>query len=1251
MTQLRIFLILGLSGLFFACSSYKPYYHKTVKGWDQARLPEGLPTHTVFLLGDAGAPDTERQEPTLKLLQGQLEAAGENSSLIYLGDNVYPIGLVNKKHPERAQAEKMLTEQLDILANFKGRAFMLPGNHDWAKGGKKGYKYALNQEKFAEKYANKGNLFLPDDGCPGPVAVDLSPDLLLVIFNSQWWVHKHERPEGDESDCDVKSEAELIDHMKDIIAANPDRKIVVAAHHPLYSHGTHGGRFTVGDYFFPLREVNESLYIPLPVVGALYPLYRTILGDVQDIPHPKNQQLRKELMEIFRTHPNLVYTNGHEHALEYSTKDSIHFVVSGAGCKVTPVGKSRVARYTDPTHGFARLDYYEDGSAWLSYYSPIEDGSKGRLTFRKKLFEQPMAQPDLTQKQLAEKYADLNFADSTVSLKASQQYEAGKFKRFILGDNYRDAWSAPISVPVFDIGKEHGGLQILKRGGGQQTKSLRMQASDGKQYVLRTIEKYAAGAVPSFIRSTFAAALVQDQISSSHPFGAFVVPPLADAAEVCHANPQLVYVPEDPRLGEYADDFANSLCLYEERPANNWEDAQHFGSSKKIVNTAKVLDKIQDDNDNFVDQQWVLKSRLFDLFLGDWDRHDDQWRWASYDNGKGKIYRPIPRDRDQAFFKSQGPIMWLVTRKWAMPKFQAFGPELKNPPGHAFNARYFDRSFLTDKSWDEWERTVDSLQQRLSDGIIDNAIKNWPESVYAQTGASTAANLKARRDSLKNFAKELYLFLAKEVSVVGSDKHEIFEITYLPMEKVRVQMYKSDSEGNKKQMLYDRTFLASETKELRLYGRDGKDRFKFSGEGTSKIKIRLIGGDGEDRVSNEASSSKILLYDTKDGVEITGTGLRKKLSKDPEVNEYDRKSFQYDLLAPAAFFGFNIDDGIFIGGGLLSQTHGFRKDPFASTQSVLGNFAINSNSWNFKYRGNFTEVVGKWNYLLRLDANVPRFNNTFFGLGNETQIQDRDDLSFHWVNTRTVTFATGLQRRIGSAVKVEILPMAQWLQIDPDRNQGRFIDQITDAPGDEFFADLYEEKAFAGAQAAVELKSVDNAIYPTRGVYLKVNGSQLMGLNDRSGDVGQLNGEAGFYLTLNPVSTTIAARVGGGQVFGDWQFFQAPSIGMNAGLRGFRNNRFTGEQMAFFNVELRTRLAYLKSYFIPGSFGTVFFYDGGRVWQEGENSDVLHSGYGFGLWHSPFDKVVISATYGLSDESREEGNFSGLVFITFGFSF
>ena len=33
-----------------------------------------------------------------------------------------------------------------------------------------------------------------------------------------------------------------------------------------------------------------------------------------------------------------------------------------------------------------------------------------------------------------------------------------------------------------------------------------------------------------------------------------------------------------------------------------------------------------------------------DMFVMDLDRHEDQWNWGAWDNGKGKTFYPIAKD-------------------------------------------------------------------------------------------------------------------------------------------------------------------------------------------------------------------------------------------------------------------------------------------------------------------------------------------------------------------------------------------------------------------------------------------------------------------------------------------------------------------------------------------------------------------------------------------------------------------------------
>jgi len=317
---------------------------------------------------------------------------------------------------------------------------------------------------------------------------------------------------------------------------------------------------------------------------------------------------------------------------------------------------------------------------------------------------------------------------------ASTKYNISPSGYTWMGKNYREVWATPVKVAAFNIGTKKGGLKILKRGGGQQTFSLRLEDKNGRQYVLRSIDKFVEGAVPEELHKTFAVDLVQDQISASNPYAAPVVAELARIAGVFHTNPEVVYIPDDSRFGIYRSDVAGKLFLFEERPDDDRSDVDSFGRSENIISTEDVIEEITEAPYRFVDENAVLRARLFDILINDWDRHEDQWRWAGFEQNDKTVYKPIPRDRDQAFFVNEGIIPWIAARKWLLPKIQGFDKYTENMEGQSFNARYFDRSFLIQSSWDKWLRQIDSLRVLLSPEKIDSAMYAFPKEVYPLCG-------------------------------------------------------------------------------------------------------------------------------------------------------------------------------------------------------------------------------------------------------------------------------------------------------------------------------------------------------------------------------------------------------------------------------------------------------------------------------------------------------------------------------------
>ena len=360
--------------IFAGCGANQPWYGKRELAWTLS-VPDTTAKiiQKVFLIGDCGKAIADPLNPALCLLRSQLEKADENTTLVYLGDNIYEFGLLPENHPERKESENHLNAQLALAKAFPGRTMVVPGNHDWNRSKTGGWEAVKRQQAYVEAQLGAES-FLPQGGCPGPVLVPLGENVLMMVIDSEWWLHKSkDKPNGPNSDCETKNDKAFITGFFKTLLDHPDHHILVVAHHPVYSNGNHGGKFSAGTHF-------------VPVFGSLYALLRQFVTR-QDIQHPRNKRYRSIMRSGAKLHNKFVYVSGHEHSLQYFEKPDGHFIVSGAGTKNSYVEKGHGAGFAHRENGFAILNYYDNGDAWLEVWEPVLDGSSGILVYRRWLGE------------------------------------------------------------------------------------------------------------------------------------------------------------------------------------------------------------------------------------------------------------------------------------------------------------------------------------------------------------------------------------------------------------------------------------------------------------------------------------------------------------------------------------------------------------------------------------------------------------------------------------------------------------------------------------------------------------------------------------------------------------------------------------------------------------------------------------------------------------------------------------------------
>lgn len=825
-------------------------------------------------------------------------------------------------------------------------------------------------------------------------------------------------------------------------------------------------------------------------------------------------------------------------------------------------------------------------------------------------------------------------------------FKAGKVKMALFGKNYRQEWLVRVNVRVFGFNSDGEGYSILQRGGGDQTTSFRLADHEGREWVLRSLDKEVSEVIPQNIRIGMAEDVVRDQMSATIPWAALAVPRIANAASIYHTNPEVVYLCRDSFPNEYQEHFVEGLFLFEQRPDGDCANVEGFGRSKKIVGTDKMMQRVREKEDQVVDQKHFLKSRLVDMLISDWDRHEDQWRWATFKEDGKTIYRAIPRDRDMAFYVSEGILIRLSARTPYLRKMQGLDFHVGDIKGLNYQARHLDRRFLNELTMEEWLVTADSLKNSLPDTLLERAVHDMPESVTVIRGEQTHTKLVSRRDDLVEMATKYYKVINQHVDVVGTDNSDFFIVERLNNSRTKVTVFSNEEGHHPDHPFYQRVFNHDQTSEIRLYGGDGDDKFQISGNSETGIKLRIVGELGLDQITDSSNvkgfSKKTVVYDDRGGYAIyQGGEVRKVTSRHPGKYIYKYDAFDYNRFFPLLLLGYNNDDGIYLGAGVSWKIYGFMKEPFASQHRFAFSYSFLTKAFELSYSGLFTDFIRDLDLRMVVDYRDPKYTQNYFGMGNET-LRMTTDNDYNRVRIGSFFINPQLVKSVSKIVQVATGVFYEQVQVE--ETEGRFISDFSVNGLNET---VFNRKDYVGLNMVFTLDSRDSEVFPKKGFHFTNNINASWNVQDLKNPLLRIETDASMFFEIKkPFSFVVALRAGGAMDFGTYEFFQATNIGGKENLRGYRDTRYSGDLSFYQNTEIRVRLVQVKSYISKGHFGLMMFNDLGRVWWHGEISRMWHHGYGGGIWISPFGMTIINLLYERSSDEKD-----GLFSVRFGFLF
>jgi hypothetical protein len=783
---------------------------------------------------------------------------------------------------------------------------------------------------------------------------------------------------------------------------------------------------------------------------------------------------------------------------------------------------------------------------------------------------------------------------------AGSRYGAGGIVRFILGDTHRDLWTTPIRVPVLDLRRFAGGLTPTKTGGGNQTRSLRFVSSDGTEYVFRLVDKDNAS-VPAGFEQTIVHSIARDQVSAHHPAAAIVAAPLLQAAGVLHPTPILAVMPDDSLLGEFRKEFAGALGFIEVFPADP-EEAPGFAGAAGIIDSDSLQKLLERDATLRVDTRAYLTARLMDAMLGDWDRHAGNWKWARLRSTSETPWVPISRDRDKAFISYGGIV--AAAGKFA-PNLMTY--EATYPPvrGLTWNSLELDRRLLIGVEKPVWDSVAGTLQQRITDRIIDAAVAGMPVE-YRHSAPELSAKLKQRRDGLPEHAGRFYRYLAAGPDIHATDAADRATIHRMDDGSVEVRLQSGNAAP-----WFRRRFHPSETDEIRVYLHGGDDRAVVTGTVPLSMRVRVIGGNGTNelidssRVGGRAAQARLYDAGTVTDVEYGPDTLFNrrpwvKADGGPVPPGRDRGAAAGPVIGVSA----PGDVGLVFRAGWRLTRYGFRTRPYAASTVLTTEYATGVSGWRLTGSTDRRREGTSLHITARARMSELEVIN-FHGLGNNTPDDTAGTAAgFYRVRHRQWLFQPALALAVGTRSDVTFGPVVQLSTTDQD--PGSFISTVRPYG----FGDFGQ----AGLRLGLYLDERDQARDPRSGLLLDLGATWFPGIWDVESAFGALSAAAAYYYTIPvPLRPVLVLRASAKKLFGDFPYHESAFVGGRGSVRVLDLQRYAGDALLGGTTELQIPLGTVPLV-LPFDIGVYGFADAGRVYLDGASPGGWHTGTGVGFW-------------------------------------
>lgn len=555
------------------------------------------------------------------------------------------------------------------------------------------------------------------------------------------------------------------------------------------------------------------------------------------------------------------------------------------------------------------------------------------------------------------------------------QADSGKSKiyNWMWGRHYRHLYTIPIRVPSATIETLGGGMDIVGQAEGFH--GLLLENKRKQLYLLKPLGGSTSFLESKFFReiynktdfkNTYLDEFLGDAYTIINPYTFLVADYLAKSAGLSFSPSRIYYIPSHMRKDTVADgsDIQDRLV--------NLINVPDINLRSNLYTTEDFLDSLQVSKNYMADQNLYIRERIFDMWIGDWNKTNENWEWQSHTVNDSVIYTPIVIDRNHAFTKVDG-VLFKQMLKMLSLDFICNYDSLILKDTKKINKLAFALDMAVAGRSDEsvWIRQAQEIRKQMTDSLIDSAFTYLPEGVKHDEIELIKRKLKRRRLELEAVASQYYRLLQRTPVVAGTNQSDYFLIERQAPDRTILRIYDPETGDCR----LEQQFSGRETKELWLYGLAGNDTFEVKGNTRKDFPIYLISGEGENQYQLN-HSRKIHVYD-----------------KD---YKYDYQKIKYHKISFTPWGIYDSDKGISLGTFFTYTMYGFKRAPFTYQHRIGYNYLK-----GFMYAGVFPNYDGRRRLYLNASISSPRNFENFFGFGNNTAGYKEEKKNYNRVKLRT----------------------------------------------------------------------------------------------------------------------------------------------------------------------------------------------------------------------------------------------------------